>query len=263
MRRFLIIVFSLFAMLWTSHAWAPMSVSMNPPKMEFIMKAGQAKQEVIELENKGVKSFQYRVYKTGFGIGEGQQLNFTEAEKNSAAPWISFVPETGEVKPYDYGVVRYKVDVPKGIPDGSYTAAVMIEEIKELPEGEQRAQFLVKGRFAHIVYVNIGKPQYQVAVESLSVSEKSDQVQCGIRLKNAGKYDYRPSGMLIIEKGKQKVKEVPIPTIPILRETTRTLQTTLPKDLPAGTYRVKWELDVEGQDKIRGSKDFTLTGKKG
>lgn len=238
--------------------FAPMSVSMNPPNREFIMKPGKMEREIIELENQGEASTKFTVAPGGFTIAPDGGLLFVSSDY-SAERWLKVSPDRLEIQPADYGVVRYEIQVPEGTPEGSYTASVLIEEDKAIPPGEQRAQFQIKGRLSHIIYVNVGAPDYKVSLVGFDVKPSKEGIKYGIRVANNGIYYYRPKGNIKIE-GKTS-KEISVPTIPVLRGTTRTLEAVVPNDLPPGSYKATVTMEIEKKPSMQMTREFTVSAK--
>lgn len=238
--------------------FAPLSVSMNPPNREFIMKPGKMEREIVELENQELTPARFKISAGGFTIAPDGGLLF-ENSSYSAEPWIKVSPQKMEILPNDYGVVRYEIMVPEGTPNGSYTASVLIEEDKEPMPGEQRAQFQLKGRLSHIVYVNVGNPEYNVNLSGFDIRVDKDAIKYSIRVANSGIYYYRPRGTIKIE-GKGS-KEIPMPTIPVLRGTTRSLETSVSNDLAPGSYKATVTMEVEKKPSLQLTREFTVPAK--
>lgn len=248
---------AIFIFLLPCTVLAPMAISMMPPKMEFYLKPKKKVREVIELENRGFKPTRLKVYVTGFSIQEKGNLNFSRKDY-TAEKWIKINPNELEIKPYDYGLVRYEIRVPEGTSAGSYTACIMIEEVIEPKRGEKRAQFIIKGRLAHIIYVNVGKPNYQGKIEWLKVKKKKGKLIFSFGLKNEGNFYFRTEGRLKIE-GEKGVREIPIPNLPVLRQTSRIIEVTIPKGLPLGKYRALLSLDIGAKTPLKAETEFAIT----
>lgn len=249
------VVIAVAALAFPFDSFAPMAVSMNPPNREFTMKPGKMEREIIEFENQGQVPTNFTVAPGGFTIAPNGNLLF-ENSGYSAEKWIKVSPNKITIVPNDYSVVRYEVAVPEGTPDGSYTASILIEEDREIPPGEQRAQFLLKGRLSHIVYVNVGNPEYNVSLQGFDIRVDKDGIKYGVRVANNGIYYYRPRGSIKIE-GKAS-KEVPLPAMPVLRGTTRTLEMSVPNDLPPGTYKAIATMEAEKKPSQQLTREFTV-----
>lgn len=238
--------------------FAPMAVSISPPKMEFTLEGGKTAKEVIEIKNQDVVPVNLKLYVSGFSIKDDGSLEYESKRSFSAENWIKLVPETMTIRTEDYDVARYEVQVPEGTPKGSYTASVLVEEVKDEAVGIQRAQMQLKGRLAYIVYVNVGKPVHQGAIESISASSDESNVKFKVRVRNDGSYYIRPQGKIVIERGGAKVKEVPYPNLPLLSRQTRTTEVTVPKDFGFGAFRAVVSLDIGSSKTLEAVTNFSL-----
>lgn len=237
---------------------AGMAVSISPPKMEFNLGPGKKKKEVIEVKNQGTTPVELKVYTTGFSISEDGGLNYVSRRSYSAEGWLRVVPDHLSIRPDDYSVVRYEVQVPEGTPNGSYTASVQIEEIQGEVEGTQRAQVQLKGRLAYIIYVNVGKPVRKGSIESFNVSTGSDNIRFRVRLRNSGIYYIRPRGKIVVEKGGKKVREEHYPNLPVLARQTRTTEVKMPRDLGPGSYKATVTVDIGTGTPLKAVANFSL-----
>ncbi len=240
---------------------APIDISMSPPKMEFHLKEKKKVREVIELENRSFKPIHLKVYTAGFSIEEDGDLIFSR-EDSSAEEWIKVSPGELTIKPYDYGIVRYEIHVPEGSPAGSYTASIMIEEILPPEESKKPTQFIIKGRMAHIVYANIGKPDYKGKIEWFKVEREEDKLIFSFYLKNEGDFYFRTKGSIkIIGEKEKNIKEIFLPNVPVLRRTNRIIEvSTSSKDLSLGKYRALLLLDIGTKTSLQAQTEFSISG---
>jgi hypothetical protein len=254
-----IFLFLAFLILfYPAKSFAPIAVSISPPKMEFTTKAGKKVKDLIEVKNQDIVPVNLKVYAAGFSIGDDGGLNYSSKKSYSAEDWIRLVPDTLSIKPDDYNVVRYEIQVPEGTPNGSYTASIQIEEVKDEPVGLQRAQMQIKGRLAFIIYVNVGKPAYSGTIESFDVSLDQSNIKFRVRLRNDGNYYIRPQGKIIIEKDGAKVKEVPYPNLPLLARQARTTEVAIPRDLGSGSFKAVVSLDIGASKTLDAATNFSL-----
>lgn len=251
----------LFLFLFPSAVWAPIDISMAPPKMEFHLKPKKKVREVIDIENNGFKSVRLKVYVTGFSIRENGDLVFAR-DAHSAESWIKVAPGEMTIKPYDYGTVRYEIAVPEGASRSSCTASIMIEEMLPPEESQKQTQFILKGRMAHIVYVNVGKPDYQGQIGSFHVEEELGILKCSLNIQNDGDYYFRTKGSLTIQLDKKKIKEIPLPNIPILCHKKRNLEfSAATDDLAPGKYLASLTVDIGAKKPLQAKAEFSISGK--
>lgn len=250
--------FALLFLFYPAKSFAPIAVSISPPKMEFTTGAGKKVKELIEVKNQDIVPVNLKVYSTGFSISNDGGLTYSSGKSYSAEDWIKLVPDKLSIRPDDYNVVRYEIQVPEGTPNGSYTASIQIEEMKEEAVGVQRAQMQIKGRLAFIIYVNVGKPNCRGSIESFNASLDQNNIKFRVRLRNDGIYYIRPQGKIIIEKNGARVKEVPYPNLPLLARQARTTEVTIPRDLGPGSYRAVVSLDIGASKTLDAATNFSL-----
>ncbi len=251
----------LLLFLLPSAVWAPIDISMSPPKMEFHLKPKKKVREVIEIENNGFKPVHLKVYVTGFSIQENGDLIFSDSN-HSAKEWIKVSPDELTIKPYDYGMVRYEISVPEGTSRGSCTASIMIEEMLPPEDIQKRTQFIIKGRMAHIVYVNVGKPDYHGLIESFQMKEEEGLLKGSLNIKNEGDYYFRTKGNVTIQQNKKKTKEISLPNIPVLCRGKRTIEfTAATDDLAPGVYLALLSLDIGSKTPLEAKTEFSIPGK--
>ncbi|MBW2145670.1 MAG: DUF4148 domain-containing protein [Deltaproteobacteria bacterium] len=259
MKKISVLAF-LFIFLFSSVALAAMAVSMAPPNNTFYLKPKKKTREVIELENRGFRPVRLKVYQAGFSIDEEGDLRFTPGEY-SAEGWIRLNPEALKISPYDYGVVRYEIRVPEKVAPGSYTASIMVEEEIELPEGEKTAQFMIKGRLAHIIYVHVGKPVFVGRIEGLQACREKEDVKVVFTVINEGDFLFRLKGKLKIQNSEGKTfKELVVPNVPVLRRSRRRIRMTVPNGLSPGTYGAVLSLDIGAKSPLKAKTDFSVAG---
>lgn len=237
---------------------AGMEVSISPPRMEFNLGPGKKKKEVIEVKNQGPTPVELKVYTTGFSISEDGSLNYASRRSYSAENWLRVVPDKLSIRPDDYSVVRYEVQVPEGTRNGSYTASVQIEEVQGEVEGTQRAQVQLKGRLAYIIYVNVGKPVYKGSIESFGASAGPEEIRFRVRLRNSGIYYIRPRGKIVVEKGGKKVREEHYPNLPVFAGQSRTTEVKIPRDLGPGSYKATVTIDIGTGTPLSAVTNFSL-----
>lgn len=255
------ILFALLIFLVPSHVLAPLSITMAPPRKEFFMGGKKKAQEVIEIENKGYQPVRLKVYVSGFTIDEKGSLAFSSSDR-SAEEWIKVKPTELTIQPYDYNMVRYEVKVPDGAKDGSYTASIMIEEIPPPDSDESRTHFLIKGRMAHIIYVNLGNPEYSCQVEWFKMERKEGQLAFIFCLKNEGDFCFRTHGSIsILGKDEKNRKEVAVPDLPVLPRSKRIIEVMTPSyDLPEDTYTASLSIDIGAKSRIQAISEFAIPG---
>lgn len=248
-------------LLFPSQVFTQISITMTPPRMEFYLDGKKKVQEAFELENKGYQPVYLKIYVTGFSVEENGTLLFS-TKQNSAEQWIKVNPAELTIKPHDFAIVRYEVKLPDGTPQGSYTASVMVEELLPPEQSAKKTQFILKGRLAHIVYVNVGKPEYKCQLESFKTEKKEDKLVFSLSLKNEGDFSFRTQGSIDIRSGKEKkITEIALPNVPVLRDSRRIIEVSAPsRDLPAGTYSAALSLDIGAKSPVQALSEFSITG---
>jgi hypothetical protein len=113
-----------------------------------------------------------------------------------------------------------------------------------------RKDMQFRGRVATIVYVTVGSPQPDIDIADLqSRPAPGGAPEVVALLANAGRAYVRTKGSLIISlPDGTRVREVPVPSVPVLPESRRELHvpTAGPNDSPLdpGLYKVEIRIDV-------------------
>jgi len=237
-----------------AHAQAGLSVEVSPLRLELKMAAKATHTQVITLRNDGKETVTVRARVDEYWLsGDGTpQFKFAApGTPFSAAAWIRLNPSVLTLAPGATASVRATTAVPADTPDAAYRAAVMFEF--EPPEADPRAagkDMRFRGRVAAIIYATVGAPRTAVDLVDLQVRQvPGGQPDVVAMLTNTGRGYTRTRGtMVITAEGGRKVREVAIPSVPVLPESTRELRvpTASPQDAPLepGRYTIELRVDV-------------------
>jgi len=223
-------------------ASAGIDIYMAPVTSRLSLEPNKKGRQVIELKNRGYVPLKFKVYVTGYYFNANGE-RFFGSGPYTAEKWITANPKEVTVKPHDFSAVRYQVVIP-GEPapnPGTYMAAVMMEQVDVTTPKKAETKPLdstieISARLAHTVVIDVGKPQYRVALESFRVETKTGQPKFVIRMSNPGSYDYPTKGTIKIERDGKKIKEVQVPRVTIYRSVGKTFEIKVPDNLAPGAY---------------------------
>jgi hypothetical protein len=129
-----------------------------------------------------------------------------------------------------------------------------------------RRDMQFRGRVATIIYATVGAPATAIELTDLQVAPATAGAQPEVvaTLANAGRGYVRTKGTLIISTADgRKVREVAVPNVPVLPESTREVRvpTAGPQDAPLepGRYKVELRIDVSQPALLVGDTTLEVT----
>jgi len=240
------------------------AMSMTPVNTRMSIAPGKNAKQVIELKNRSYSLKNFDIFSSGYHVTADGKPVFSSGS-HTAEKWITVTPKLLKVRPYDFGVVRFKVDVPASAAPGSYLAAVMLRTAPDKPKKkkgeakeESKAQFKIGGQFGHIVYIDVGNPTYKAQIESFGVHQIKGKPKFVFRVKNQGNYNYPAKGVIKIESGGKKIKDVSTGQAMVVRGASRTIEVAMPKKLAPGTYQALLSLHLSKSQKLEARATFTI-----
>ncbi len=236
-------------------------ITMTPINTRLSIKPNKKAKQVIEIKNRGYEDIKLKIYTTGYSQTKDGSPSYSSGPY-TAEKWITITPEQLVIRPYDIGAIRFEVTTPE-IPPGSYMASVMIEPIvtetdEQKQEQKSSAQFTMVGRLGHIVFIDVGKPIYNVKIESFGTTKESGKDKFAFRIRNTGKFNYPAKGVIKIESGGKKIKEILTGHGLVLRDSSRTIAIDMPSKLAPGSYNAILTLDGNEKEKLEARTAFTI-----
>jgi P pilus assembly chaperone PapD len=241
-------------MLWAVPAAAQISVEVSPLRVELAAGPGSTTTQGITVINAGKEPVRVRATVTDWDLSKDGAPQFEGAVPNgpySASSWIRVAPPEQVIEAGKETTVRFSMTVPAGIQPAGYRTGVLFEFGPSTGDPVGRArEVMFKSRIATLIYVNIGQPPMAAELTDLRQRASGPQLQVVATVKNTSRRHVRTKGTLVVydQKG-LKVREVPVPDVPLLPESERevTMAVIDPEKkftLEPGEYRVELRIDV-------------------
>jgi len=209
------------ALLFTAQVSAGgFSAGIAPSKFELKTKAGQLVRDTITILNASEASSDYQFKTADWRLNESKGVDFLESElaPDSCRPWVRLERKNVRIRAGGQKKFRFEVKVPEGTTPRLCTFAILIEPGKDsLAEVNQAGlRFPVVGRYAAIVYLNIGNPKADIEYLGLAKSVSGKALLPALMLENKGlTYDRVFGGATAIDANGQR-HELIASTFPIL-----------------------------------------------
>jgi hypothetical protein len=260
-------VVCIVALLIPAKAFA-VSLAMTPTFSNLSIQPNKKARDAIEITNTGYTTIKLMAYASGLLINQDGSLSYTSGPF-TAEKWITITPKEFSVKPSDFGVVRFEVNV-QGDPaptPGTYMAAILIEEAPNVPMDQEKkkevegasAGLTIGGRFAYPVYIDVGEQIYDAKIESFEVKRENDKSKFAFRIRNLGSFNYPAKGVIKIESGGKKAQEINTALALVLRNAVKTVTVDVPGKLAPGSYEAFLSLDLNKGQKLEARTSFTIT----
>lgn len=212
---------AIFFIILSTRIWAGFSLSISPIRWEARGNSGKTLRQVITLTS-GTNTVQkVRVSVGDWTLTEGGAPVFSNpgTMPNSAAAWLRLGSQEFTVYPRQRKTFKISIDIPDGVLQGSYRAAVFFEQ----PQPEKTAEkggtnVFLRGRLALPIYVTVGdaKPNGKILGASWkSLAEGKDPV-VALQIRNEGNAHLRMNGIFSATSLTEEKFEGIIPGVPIL-----------------------------------------------
>lgn len=238
----------------TARAQGALAVEVTPLRVELKMAAKATHTQVISLRNDGKEAMVVRARIDEYWLSEDGTPQFTFAAANtpfSASGWVRLNPSTLTIAPGQTVGVRATTTVPADTPEGAYRCAVMFEfDPPGLDLKAARKDMQFRGRVATIVYATVGAPKTAIELVDLQVLPARNGAHDVVAtLTNTGRGYTRTKGTVVIsEPGGRTVREIPLPSVPVLPESRREIRVSTAgsghSPLEPGQYTVEVRIDV-------------------
>jgi P pilus assembly chaperone PapD len=231
-------------------ATAQITLGVSPIRAELTVAAGEAKTDVISVENRGDKPVRLRVTVADWYLtpdGSPMFVKRGKAPEYSMSDWIEVNPTEFELGEGGRQLLRYTLTVPPGTPAAGYRTSILIETVPDTArEGANVAH--INGRIGVILYDRVGTEPATAEIVSQRVGPDPNadgELAVHLTLRNAGRVHFRVSGETRITDAVGRISDtVPIHDAVVLPESEREIIVPLPKALPADGFTLLSRVDV-------------------
>lgn len=235
-------------------AQGSLSVEVSPLRVELKMAAKATHTQPVTLRNDSKAAVHARARVDEYWLSQDGTPQFklaTPGEPFSAASWVRANPSDFNIEAGKAVTVRVTTTVPADAREGSYRCAVMFEF--DPPGADTRAarkDMQFRGRVATLVYATVGSPRTAIELDDLQVRPLPNAApNVIVKLSNTGRGYVRTKGTMVITAADGRVvRELQVPNVPVLPESTRELaiSTGGPQDAPLepGLYKIEVRIDV-------------------
>jgi hypothetical protein len=233
-------------------------IALAPARFELEMQPGSETTVVINLDYHTAKGGAQvsRIVATlnDWTIDQSGELQFFKAgtQPRSAAPWIIYSPSEVAVQPGHTHSIRVTISVPKDAAPGDHLAALVVEQRPDTIKFNRSArQMLVRFRMASMFYITVPQTVRRGTLENLQAQAGPQGITITPTLKNEGNSAIRPiSSVQIADSHGRTLFELPEnESLPVLGGTLLSKALLIEKQLPPGTYTVRYKVDFQGNGK--------------
>lgn len=244
-------------------------IALAPARVELEMQPGTETTFVVNLDYRSSASGSAKPARivaslNDWGITRDGLVEFYKAntKANSASSWIIYSPAETTVTPGNVHSIRVTISVPPDAAPGDHLAALIVEQRPDSIKLNQNArQVVVHYRMASVFYVKVGKLSRRGSLENLQAEVSPKGIIVTPTLRNEGNSVLRPTASLKIfdSEGKPAAELPEIEPLPVLGNSVISQATVLERQLPPGTYTVKYKVDFQdGSRAIEGVTDLTV-----
>jgi methionine-rich copper-binding protein CopC len=262
--KFLFILF-----LFSANAWAQgNSIALAPARVELEMQPGTEITFVVNLDyrtaNNDANPARIVASLNDWTITKDGQVEFYKAgtQSDSASSWIIYSPAETTVAPGATHSIRVTVSVPADAAPGDHLAALIIEERPDnIKFAQNTRQMIVRYRMASMFYIKVGRLEKRGTLENLQAKASAKGILITPTLKNEGNSVIRPFASIKIfdSKGEAVAEITEIEPLPVLGKSAVSQIMLIEKQLPPGTYTVKYKVDFQdGNCATEGVTDLTV-----
>ena len=230
------------------------SISVQPMRNDFNLKAGQSKEIKIIINNRLQRRMQFNVYLGDWSRDTLGKHVYSQpgTEPHSCARWITIDKKFIEVDTGQKGIINLKLQVPDSADAVKEMKWAMlfieaVEEAKapELKEKEMRSEILPKTRFGvHIYQTPPNVTEKEIKLYSFKpIADKPNSFR--IIAENTGKVQITCKAHIELSSlADNKKITVPNDEIPLFPEQRRYFDFALPANTPKGKYTLVGVIDA-------------------
>lgn len=261
--------FLFIILLFSANIWAQGdSIALAPARVELEMQPGAETTFVVNLDyrsaNNDAKPARIVASINDWSITKEGQVEFYKAgtKSDSASSWIVYSPAETTVAPGAIHSIRVTISVPADAAPGDHLAALIVEERPDNIKFMQNSRrMVVRYRMASMFYIKVGRLERRGTLENLEAQNSPKGVLVTPTLKNDGNSVIRPTASIkIFNASGDSVAEIAeIEPLPVLGKSFISQTMLIEKQLPPGTYTVKYKIDFhDGNRATEGVTDLIV-----
>ncbi len=262
-----ILCLSLSAIAQTSANQGGMALA--PARFELEMKPGTETTVVVNLDYHSVGDSMQpaRIVASlnDWSITKDGRVEYFAANSRigSASSWMIYSPGEASVIPGTIHQIRVTIAVPADATPGDHLAALIIEQRPEsLKPTPNARQVVVRYRMASVFYIKVPGLTRKGDFGDLLAESTPDGLIVTPTFKNEGNTMIRPlASVKVLDADGKVVADMPdIEPLPVLAGSESKQALRIDKDLPPGTYSVKYRVDFQdGGKAVEGVTDVVVT----
>jgi hypothetical protein len=236
-------------------AYAQLGLGLAPMRVELKMAPGQQYSSTLKLSSESGLKTRIRAEVLDFHIDETAtpqfERNLPQEEAYSCKKWLSLNPMEIEIDEGGFLNVRYTLQLPAGLPEGSYNCAAGFTTLPPVQEKDGMGMQMAV-RIVAAIYVVVGKPPVngvlkEMKLERVAPTKEAPEAhwQAVVVMENSGHMYYRPTGKLeVLDADGKTVESAEIPSLPVLRERNQRFLFPLTTHFETGQYKVRARVDI-------------------
>ncbi len=244
------------------------SMAVSPARFELEMKPGTEQTVVVNLDYRagsGSKApVRIMASLNDWTITKDGRVEYSRANSlpNSASSWLIYTPGEAAVVPGTIHQIRVTIAVPLNATPGDHLTSLIIEQRPESYKNDGNLkQVVVRYRMASVFYIKVPGLTKKGNFENLLAESTSGGFVVTPVLKNEGNSVIRPSASLTVSDadGKTVTEMTGLEPLPVLGGSATAQPLLIEKQLPPGTYSVKYRVDFQdGRPATEGVTDLVV-----
>lgn len=244
------------------------SMAVSPARFELEMKPGTEQTVVVNLDYRAgtLSKAPVRIMASlnDWTITKDGRVEYSRANSlpNSASSWLIYTPGEAAVVPGTIHQIRVTIAVPLNATPGDHLTSLIIEQRPESYKNDGNLkQVVVRYRMASVFYIKVPGLTKKGNFENLLAESTSGGFVVTPVLKNEGNSVIRPSASLTVSDadGKTVTEMTGLEPLPVLGGSETAQPLLIEKQLPPGTYSVKYRVDFQdGRPATEGVTDLVV-----
>jgi hypothetical protein len=244
------------------------SMAVSPARFELEMKPGTEQTVVVNLDYRAgtgsTAPVRIMASLNDWTITKDGRVEYSRANSlpNSASPWLIYTPGEAAVVPGTIHQIRVTIAVPLNATPGDHLTSLIIEQRPESYKNEGNLkQVVVRYRMASVFYIKVPGLTKKGNFENLLAESTPGGFTVTPVLKNEGNSVIRPTSSLTVidADGKTVTEMTGLEPLPVLGGSETAQPLVVEKQLPPGTYSVKYRVDFQdGRPATEGVTDLIV-----